>query len=419
MAKKDRLIDRLRRSAKDAGELYPVLIDENGEILDGRSRLKANPNWHKKELTGLDPLEKLKVKYHANWHRKDINRQKVLTEIAEETGWRGLKPFAEFLDVSERTISTYLPQEYKIKASGPQQKSDIERPLIKKLEKASNILAETKKAVEKANCAEEKKQEITDTLKSTEETLSNFLDEIGVEQPNIEAQIGNWLNDIEWQYSLWECQDERPEGFGDKTFHGNCSPSLIFAVLKRYSTLSDDLILDPMAGSGTFVDVARTLGYRDDQILVRDIKPLRNDIEFGDAENTKLESESVDFIFAHFPYWKLIPYSDNRNDLSILDFKLFVEKSENIIKEMHRILKKKHFFVVMIGNLRKKGVVDLEAQFSVIGSRYFTLWDKIVKRIRTWKPETRGQRMGLAIARGRQHGYTVVNHDTILVFRKD
>jgi len=416
---KDKLIDRLRRSAKDAGELYPVLIDENGEILDGRSRLKANPNWHKKELSGLDKIVKLKVKHHANWHRREINRQKVLTEIAEETGWRGLNPFAVFLDVSEQTISKYLPQKYKDTTKSNARKNSVKPSLTKKLEKASTILAETKKAVEKANYAEEKKQEITDRLKSTEETLSNFLEELQDEKPNIEAQIGNWLNEIEWQYSLWECQDERPKGFGDKTFHGNCSPSIIFAVLKRYSTLNDNLIVDPLAGSGTFIDVARALGYRDNQILACDIKPLRNDIEFGDAENIKLENESADFIFAHFPYWKLIQYSDNQNDLSNLDFKLFVKKSENIMKEIHRILKKKRFFVAMIGNLRKKGVVDLEAQFSVIGSRYFTLWDKIVKRIRTWQPETRGQRMGLTIARARQHGYTVVNHDTILVFRKD
>jgi hypothetical protein len=42
-----------------------------------------------------------------------------------------------------------------------------------------------------------------------------------------------------------------------------------------------------------------------------------------------------------------------------------------------------------------------------------------VKEIRTWKQETRGQRMGLAIARAKARQSTVINHDTILVFRRE
>jgi len=73
----------------------------------------------------------------------------------------------------------------------------------------------------------------------------------------------------------------------------------------------------------------------------------------------------------------------------------------------------------MIGNIREGGIVDLEAKLSIMGCRHFTLWDKVVKKIRTWKQNSRGQRMGLAIARARQHNYTVTNHDTLLVFRKE
>lgn len=114
-------------------------------------------------------------------------------------------------------------------------------------------------------------------LKRTEKSVSQFLDTMP-QKYSMEEQIESWLKDIEWQYSLWECQKERPEGFGDKTFHGNCSPTIIFALLERYSSLNDTLILDPMVGSGTFIDVARAMGYRDDQILAHDIRPLRSDV---------------------------------------------------------------------------------------------------------------------------------------------
>jgi len=330
------------------------LVDENGEVIDGRTRIKAKPDWRKQVVEGLNDEQKLKIKYHANWHRKDFNRSKALTEIAEVTGWRGLEPFAKFLDVSQMTISRYLPEKYKLKHDSSHTLTDCE-------------------------------------------VFENF----------------------NFTFSVWNAQLERPEGYGSKDFRGNCSPTVIFGLLSKYSQLND-VVFDPMAGSGTFIDVARAMGHEDKQIIARDIFPKRDDIEYGDAEQTNLPDESVDFIFAHFPYWKLIEYTHaDSNDLSRLTYADFCSKSEGIVREMHRILKKGKFFTVMIGNVRHKGIVDLEALFSQIGAKHFTLWDKIIKIIRTWKQETRGQRMGLEIARAKAHKRTVVNHDTILVFRKD
>lgn len=422
----DKLVDRLIRSAEDVGQLYPILEDaETHEILDGREREKADPNWRRKGLKfdgELSQREKtllrLKIKHHSNWHRKDISRQEVLTEIAERTGWRGLKPFADFLNVNESTISRYLPQKYKDEIKSQAAKQRACNPQAKKINDAVQILAKTEKAVETAPYADEKKQEILQNLKTTRKSLSILREKISTEISHDDL-VKQWLNDIEWKFSLWECQEERPEGFGDKTFHGNCSPTIIFAMLKKYSSLNDELIFDPLAGSGTFIDVAKALGYKSEQILARDIHPLRKDILYGDAENTELNDESVDFIFAHFPYWKLVGYSTHEDDLSNMDLNDFLLKSSKILEEMHRILRTNRFLIVMIGNLRKQGILDLEAEFSILGRRYFTLWDKVVKRIRTWQPETRGQRMGLAIARAKQHNHTVVNHDTLLVFRKD
>jgi DNA modification methylase len=335
--------------------LYPVLIDEDsGEVLDGRTRLKADPNWKKVFVKTHSPEEKLKIKYHANWHRKIINRTDVLTEIAEETGWRGLEPFAKFLNVSEMTISRYLPQKYK------------------------------------------------DTVKSQNATANRLL---------------ATFEEFDYEFSVWDAEEERPEGYGSKDFHGNCSPTIIYGLLSRYAT-TDSVIFDPMAGSGTFLDVAKAMGYTN--ILARDIKCVRPDIEQGDAECTELKDESVDFIFVHFPYWNLVEYTeDDERDLSRLRFNDFVSKVERIFIEMHRILKKNGFLAIMIGDLRKGGLVDLESDFSVLGRKYFTLWDKIIKKVRTWAPETRGQRMGLAIISARARNSTVLNHDTILVFRRE
>lgn len=421
------LTKQLRASEKTVGQLYPVLIDaDTGETLAGRERLVANPNWRLREMKIQGETEeekeikRLQIKHHENWHRKDIDKKASLTEIAERTGWRGIKPFADFLGVSEMDISRYLPQKYKdeIKSKAAKSKS-ANNLLAKKVRNTARKLKETRKAVEKATLAEEKKEEITSSIETTENILSNLSDELKSKDPTIENRIDTWLNELEVQYSLWECLEDRPEGFGDAGFQGNCSPTIIAAVLRKYSSLEDKLIFDPVAGSGTFIDVARLMGYRDGQILALDIRPLREDISDGDAIDTKLLDNSVDFIFAHFPYWKLIEYTENDpRDASRYSHDKFLLWCEEVIIEMKRILREKRFLVVMIGNLRKKGVVDLEAELSIIGSKHLTLWDKVIKRIRTWSPETRGQRMGLAIARSRQHGYTVTNHDTLLIFRK-
>lgn len=352
-----KLVGELRESVKDIGYLYPVLkAEDTGEVLDGRDRLAADPCWPTKTVKVKDDLARLKIKHHANWHRKSIDRGRVLTEIAEATGWRGLEPFAEFLDVSIETISEYLPQKYLRQ--------------IQNHNKGSTSL--------------------------------------------------NLLKDFDFRYSVWDAEYSRPEGYGSREFRGNCSPTVVYGLLSRYSTLEDDLILDPMAGSGTFYDVARAMGYREDQILCFDVKPMHEAVEVRDAEDTGLDDESVDFIFAHYPYWNLIEYTvDDPRDLSRLSKKEFLEKSERIMREMHRVLRKDRFFTVMIGNRRWMGVIDLEAAFSVMGCKYFTLWDKIIKMIRTWKQETRGQRMGLEAARAKASNRTIVNHDTLLVFRKD
>ena len=111
------------------------------------------------------------------------------------------------------------------------------------------------------------------------------------------------------------------------------------------------------------------------------------------------------------------PFNYLEDRLRLID--RFIEWTEKVFIEMKRILRFKGYFIIMIGNMRDRGVIDLESYISLQGSKYLTLWDKIIKMIRTWAPETKGSRMGLAQARAKEHNYSIPNHDTILVFRKD
>lgn len=106
----------LIESEKLIGQLYPVLVDEQGNVLDGQHRLKANPDWRKEVVKGLDSeRKKAMIRLHANWHRRREHPDQVLRELAKVTQWKGSTEYAAFLGCSERTIQRYLPQQYKMR----------------------------------------------------------------------------------------------------------------------------------------------------------------------------------------------------------------------------------------------------------------------------------------------------------------
>ncbi len=411
------LVKAIERSEKVAGQIYPVIIDKaTGEIIDGRKRMRANPDWRIEEVEIESIEQKLAIKYHTVWFRQQLEKDKVLTEVAEETGWEGLEPFATFFGVSKETIAKHLPQKYKIRKH-KKKENPYSDPLNKEKEaqKAIKKLKEVKTALD---VVAPDAQEIKEMIEEAITKLEAF-------QPKEEAsitiadQIEKWVEEMNPILSVWETHYDRPLGFGDKTFHGNCSPVIIMALLERYS-FPTQTIIDPMAGSGTFGDVAKVMGYKEENVYMSDIKPLRDDITKQDAADLPYEDGFFDLVFAHLPYWNLVEYTrDDPLDASRFTLEEFLVWSERVMAEMRRVLRPKGHFVAMIGNKRQSGIIDLEAKLSEIGTRYFTLWDKVVKKIRPWGAEKRGARMQLAAARAKSQNRTMVNHDTILVFRKD
>jgi len=65
----------LKRSEK-IGQLYPVLIDSAGNVIDGLHRLEVDPDWRKEKLTQINTEEKFLIaRCVANWNRRQITRQ--------------------------------------------------------------------------------------------------------------------------------------------------------------------------------------------------------------------------------------------------------------------------------------------------------------------------------------------------------
>jgi hypothetical protein len=124
--------------------------------------------------------------------------------------------------------------------------------------------------------------------------------------------MGKSLPKIE-STTLWDflTQNYGDTPHGDNKFRGVTPAFIIWNLLQRY-TKEGDLIVDPMCGSGTTVDVAKELNRR---VIGHDINPYRKDIIKNDARKIPLNDETVDFVFIDSPYSDNPKYSDDENDI--------------------------------------------------------------------------------------------------------
>jgi DNA modification methylase len=126
---------------------------------------------------------------------------------------------------------------------------------------------------------------------------------------------------------------------GDNKYAGVTPAELIWNLVWRY-TEPDDLIVDPMCGSGTTIDVCKEEGRRS---ICFDIAPpaSRRDIIQNDARKIPLPDNHVDLVFIDSPYGDNIKYNDHPDNIGNIssETEQFYDELEKVIKESHRILK--------------------------------------------------------------------------------
>jgi DNA modification methylase len=108
-------------------------------------------------------------------------------------------------------------------------------------------------------------------------------------------------------------------------------------MVKRY-TEPGDFVLDPMAGSGTTIDVCNEEGRR---CIAYDISPIRPDIIQNDARKIPLVAASVDMIFIDSPYGDNINYNDHPANIGKISAETnqFYEELDKVMAECYRVLK--------------------------------------------------------------------------------
>jgi DNA modification methylase len=114
---------------------------------------------------------------------------------------------------------------------------------------------------------------------------------------------------------------------------------IIWNLVQRY-TEPGDLVLDPMCGSGTTLDVCNEEGRR---AICYDIAPpaSRTDIGQNDARHIPLPDNHVDMIFVDSPYGDNIRYNDHPDNIGRISSESdkFYEELEKVMNECWRVLK--------------------------------------------------------------------------------
>ncbi len=186
-------------------------------------------------------------------------------------------------------------------------------------------------------------------------------------QEGVESEKPPFETTTLWDYPK-QSYGKKPKG--NNKFQGVTPAFIIWNMIQRY-TKPGDLVVDPMAGSGTTIDVCeeeerRVIGY--------DINPQHPKVIKNDSRKIPLEDNSVDMVFIDSPYGDNVNYSDDPKDIGKISAEdpRFYEELEKVAREIYRVLKPGKVIGWLIGDQWVK------RKFTPVGFKiYEMLMDKV------------------------------------------
>lgn len=228
--------------------------------------------------------------------------------------------------------------------------------------------------------------------------------------------------------TVWAFPNRGKWATHDSKYRGNWSPYIPRNVILRYSS-EGDTVLDQFVGGGTTAVEAKLTGRN---FIGFDINPAaveltqkKLDFEYntsaeisvklGDARKLELSDDSINLICTHPPYADIINYSDGIDgDLSLLSIKPFLAEMGIVAAECYRVLKKDKFCAILMGDTRKKGMVQPLAfetmkLFELAG---FKLKEIIIKEQHNCKAT------GYWKTNSIKYNFLLLAHEYLFVFKK-
>jgi DNA modification methylase len=178
--------------------------------------------------------------------------------------------------------------------------------------------------------------------------------------------------------TLWKypSQHYREGAHGDAGYRGATPSWVIWNLLERY-TAEGELVVDPMAGSGTTLDVARDMGRR---ALGYDVAPPRKDVFRADARALPLEDAKACFVFADPPYGDNLKYSGQPDCIGELpaDSADYWRAMEDVLSEVHRVLRPgRHAAFYVCDVWKRRGFVPVGARLVGLIEKKFAMVDHV------------------------------------------
>jgi len=215
----------------------------------------------------------------------------------------------------------------------------------------------------------------TRTIERTKYYLNRLIKSLSIQK---EGKI-NDLNLNRWKEyddlitdSLWIFDKRDTSGVHKADYWGNFIPQIPNQLLRRY-TKKGEWVLDPFLGSGTTLIECKRLGRNGVGIELNKQVAKTADSNVSEEKNPfnvttkviignsgtidykselkKLKTESFQFAIMHPPYWDIIKFSNNKDDLSnaksVQDFlRMFGEVVDNFFP----VLSKGRYCAVVIGD---------------------------------------------------------------------
>jgi hypothetical protein len=139
--------------------------------------------------------------------------------------------------------------------------------------------------------------------------------------------------------------------WGESSYRGNCSGYLVKDLILRFHCQS---VFDPAEGSGTVRDIIAGLNqYLQKDIVAYEGRDLK---ESWDVLTSQLPDKQYDLVWYHPPYWDIIRYSDNPNDLSNCNtLDEFEQKLNQSVERLYKVIRPGGVLAILIGDKRKDG----------------------------------------------------------------
>ncbi len=239
--------------------------------------------------------------------------------------------------------------------------------------------------------------------------------------------------------SLWIINKRDNFGAHSGDYHGNFVPQIPYQLFSRY-TKRGEWILDPFMGSGTSLIEAQRMGRNSIGIDLQRavakeayerIKTEQRDdcivkVVSGDSRTVNMEKllasigiKKLQFVIMHPPYWDIIKFSADSNDLSnATNLDEFLDSFGQVIDNSTKYLEKNRYCACVIGDkYANSQVVPLGFHcMNKFLEKGFLLKAILVKNF----GETKGKanQQGIWRYRAISSDFYIFKHEYIFIFKK-